>query len=97
MTKVIHISEVNTEELFKTRAFMLGDAKGDWFVESDGTYLGRYTDKRRAQEHADSFAENAFDFIGYGDNSTVVLTGGVLTEEVLDEAARKLIEEFGKP
>lgn len=52
MVKVIHLSVVNTTELFKTREFMLGDNAGEWFVVDDDLYLGRYIDKFRAEEHA---------------------------------------------
>lgn len=63
MVRVVHISQVDTQELFKTRGFLLGDNKGDWFVEDGNIYLGRYVDKERAQEHADSLVETAFDYI----------------------------------
>ncbi len=55
MVTVVHISEVDTEELFKTKQYLLGDNTGDWFVVAEGDlYLGRYEDKERAEWHAAS-------------------------------------------
>jgi hypothetical protein len=56
MNKVIHISKIDTKELFETKAYLLGTPQsGDWFVVSGDTlYLGRYEAKENAQEHADS-------------------------------------------
>lgn len=60
MVKVVHISEINTAELFPSREFLLGDGKGDWFVVADDElYLGRYVEKDDAESHASSLVGDA--------------------------------------
>ncbi len=54
MVRVVELKDVITNELFRTSGYMLGDNSGNYFVVSDGVYLGRYEDRHKAQEHADT-------------------------------------------
>ena len=54
MVKVIHLKDINTSAMFKTKAFMLGPGTGNYFVVEDDLYLGRYEFKYQARDHAES-------------------------------------------
>lgn len=61
MLKVLHISEINTKEMFETKQYMLGDNTGEWFVVDDDVYLGRYVSKEDAEEHVQNLSVDEID------------------------------------
>ncbi len=55
--RVVHeydLSKKVRENLEGFFEFLIGDESGDWYVVDEDIALGRYVEKSRAQEHADT-------------------------------------------
>jgi hypothetical protein len=59
--KVVHISDIDTEQLFQTNQYLLGDKTGNWFIVSEDIILRRFEDKNEALEEAKELNETPID------------------------------------
>lgn len=62
--KVVRLSDItNTALLFQLKDLMLGDKTGDFVVQGQHAFLGRYISQQEAQDHVDVINSKEFEYI----------------------------------